>query len=63
MTMYRWLFPTLQPLRHLLEYLKEATGETPYHPAQRRSLRMLTNIAVKAFPQIPSRKTYRIEIS
>jgi Fe-S oxidoreductase len=62
MTMYRWLFPTIQPLRHLLEYLKEATGETPCHPAQRRSLRMLSNIALKAFPQIPSKKTYRIEI-
>lgn len=62
MTMYRWLFPTLQPLRHLLEYLKEATGEEPYHPAQRRSFYMLSNIAVKAFPKLPSRKTYRIEI-
>ena len=60
MTMYRWLFPTLQPLRHILEYLREATGEEPYHPAQRRSIHMLTNIARKAFPKIPSRKTYRI---
>jgi hypothetical protein len=60
--MYRWLFPTLQPLRHLLEYLKEATEGNAYHPAQRRSFFMLTNIARKAFPQIPSKKTYRIEI-
>lgn len=63
MTMYRWLFPTLQPLCHMLEYLKEATEGTAYHPAQRRSLRMLANITVKAFPKIPSRKTYRIEIT
>ncbi|RJP26326.1 MAG: (Fe-S)-binding protein [Actinobacteria bacterium] len=62
MTMYRWLFPTPQPLRHLLEYLKEATGEMPRHPAQKRSFFMLANIARKAFPQIPSRKTYRIDI-
>lgn len=60
MTMYRWLFPTLQPLRHMLEYLREATGEEAYHPAQRRSIHMLTNIARKAFPKIPSRKTYYI---
>jgi Fe-S oxidoreductase len=62
MTMYRWLFPTIQPLRHMLEYLKEATEEVACHPAQRRSLRMLANITLKAFPKIPSRKTYRIEI-
>jgi len=61
MTMYRWLFPTLQPLRHLLEYVREATGEEAYHPAQRRSLRMLANIILNAFPKIPSRKTYRIQ--
>ncbi len=61
-TMYRWLFPTLQPVRHLLEYFKEATEGTAYYPAQRRSLHMLANIAVKAFPQILSRKTYRIEV-
>jgi Fe-S oxidoreductase len=62
MTMYRWLFPTLQPLRHLLEYFKEATEGGSYHPAQKRSLFMLANITRKAFPRIPSRKTYRIEL-
>ena len=62
MTMYRWLFPTLQPLRHLLEYFKEATEGGTYHPAQKRSLFMLANITRKAFPRIPSRKTYRIEL-
>jgi len=62
LAMMRWLYPTAQPVRHLLEYLKEATGEAPYNPAPKRTLRMLGNVAVKAFPQMLSRKTYRIEI-
>jgi Fe-S oxidoreductase len=62
LSMMRWLYPTRQPVRHMLEYLKEATGEEPYHPAPRRTMRMLGNVAVKAFPQLISRKTYRIEI-
>jgi Fe-S oxidoreductase len=62
LAMMRWLYPTRQPVRHMLEYLKEATGEATYYPAPRRTLRMLGNVAVKAFPQLLSRKTYRIEI-
>jgi Fe-S oxidoreductase len=62
LSMMRWLFPTRQPVRHMLEYLKEATGEEPYHPAPRRTMRMLGNVAVKAMPQLVSRKTYRIDI-
>ncbi len=62
LSMMRWLYPTRQPVRHMLEYLKEATGEEPYHPAPRRTLRMLGNVVVKALPQLVSRKTYRIEI-
>ena len=63
LSLMRWLYPTRQPVRHLLEYLKEALGEEPYHPAPRRTLRMLGNVGVKAFPQLFSRRTYRIEIS
>jgi Fe-S oxidoreductase len=62
LSLMRWLYPTRQPLRHLLEYLKEALGEEPYHPAPRRTLRMLGNVGVKALPQLMSRRTYRIEI-
>jgi Fe-S oxidoreductase len=62
MAMMRWLYPGAPPVRHLLEYLAEATGEAPYLPASKRSLRMLVNVGVKAFPQLFSRKTYRIEI-
>jgi Fe-S oxidoreductase len=62
LAMMRWLYPGRQPVRHLLEYLKEATGEQPYHPAPRRTLRMLGNVAFKAFPRLLSRKTYRIEL-
>jgi Fe-S oxidoreductase len=62
MAMMRWLYPGTPPVRHLLEYLAEATGEAPYLPASKRSLRMLANVGVKAFPQLFSRKTYRIEI-
>jgi Fe-S oxidoreductase len=62
LAMMRWLYPTRQPVRHLLEYLKEATGEAAYHPASRRTLRMLANVGVNAFPQLLSRRTYRIEI-
>lgn len=61
-SLMRWLYPTRQPVRHLLEYLKEATGEAVAYPAPRRAVRMLSNIAVKAFPKLLSRQTYRIEI-
>jgi len=63
LSMMRWLYPTRQPVRHMLEYLKEAMGEEPYHPAPRRTLRMLGNVGVNALPQLLSRKTYRIEIT
>ncbi len=62
LAMMRWLFPTRQPVRHLLEYLKEALGEDPYYPAPRRTLRMFANVVRKAFPKLASRRTYRIEI-
>lgn len=62
LSMMRWLYPTRQPVRHLLEYLKEALGEPAYHPAPRRTLRMFGNVACKAFPKLASRRTYRIEI-
>ncbi len=58
----RWLYPTRQPVRHLLEYLKEATGEPVTYPAPRRALRMLGNIAVKALPKMLSHRTYRISL-
>ncbi len=32
LAMMRWLYPTRQPVRHLLEYLQEAMGEAPYLP-------------------------------
>ncbi len=60
LAMMRWLYPTRQPVLHLLEYLQEATGQEPYRPAARRTLRMLGNVAVKAFPKLFSRETYRI---
>jgi len=62
LAMMRWLYPTRQPVRHLLEYLKEAMGEEPYHPAPRRALRMLGNVAAKAFPKLASRRTYYMEV-
>ncbi|MGQ9536766.1 MAG: (Fe-S)-binding protein [Actinomycetota bacterium] len=60
-SLIRWLYPTRQPVRHLLEYLKEATGEAETYPASKRALRMLANIAVKALPKTLSPRTYRIE--
>jgi len=62
LAMMRWLYPGRQPVRHLLEYLQDAMGEQPYHPAPVRTLRMLGNVAAKAFPRLLSRKTYRIEV-
>ena len=62
LALMRWLYPTRQPVRHMLEYLQEATGMEPCYPAPRRGLRMLGNIAVKAFPKLFSSKTYRIEL-
>ncbi|MDY6793715.1 MAG: hypothetical protein SWK76_00310 [Actinomycetota bacterium] len=62
LTMMKWLYPTTQPVRHLLEYLKEAPGEEVDHPAQGRSFHILTNIVRNAFSKIASRKTYRLQI-
>lgn len=62
LAMMRLLYPGRQPVRHLLEYLQEAAGMEPYHPTSGRTLRMLGNVVRRAFPKLPSRKTYRIEI-
>ncbi len=62
LSLMRWLYPTRQPVRHLLEYLKEATGDPAYHPAPRRALRILANVTVKALPKMLSRRTYRIRM-
>ncbi len=59
LTLLHWLFPTGQPVRHLLEYLKEATGEKVYHPTRKRSLHMLFNIIANSFPNILSSRSYR----
>jgi hypothetical protein len=63
LAMMRWLYPTRQPVRHLLEYLQEAMGEQPYHPAPGRTLRMLGHVAANAFPSLLSRRTFRIEVN
>lgn len=60
LTLCRWLFPTLQPVRHSLEYLKEATGEGKRHPAQARTFYMMLNILAKAFPKMLSPRHYRV---
>jgi Fe-S oxidoreductase len=62
LTMFRWLYPTNQPVRHLLEYFKEAVGEEVDHLAQGRSFHILKNTVRYAFPKILSPRTYRIEI-
>jgi Fe-S oxidoreductase len=61
-TLFKWLYPTTQPIRHMLEYFKEAVGEEVDHPAQGRSFHILKNVVRYAFPQILSPRTYRIEI-
>lgn len=55
-----WLYPSRQPVRHLLEYLKEATGAGTFRPAQRRSFFMLLNILFKCFPLYLSTRTFRV---
>lgn len=62
LAMMRRLYPGRQPVRHMLEYLQEAMGMEPYHPAPGRTLRMLGHVMVKAFPKLLSRKTYLIEV-
>lgn len=61
-SLMRWLYPTRQPVRHLLEYLQEATGAPVHHPASRRALHLLGNITIKALPGMLSRRSYRIRI-
>jgi len=46
-----WLFPTLQPVRHMLEYLREATGEEVSHPAQGRTFSYAYEHHVQGFAQ------------
>jgi Fe-S oxidoreductase len=62
LSLMRWLYPTRQPVRHLLEYLKEAVEGASPHPADRRALRMLGKVATKALPKLFSRRTYFIEL-
>ncbi len=57
--MFRRLFPTRQPVRHVLEYLKAAAGEGEYCPGRKRSFHMLLNIAKNSFPKLFSTRTYR----
>lgn len=60
LTLCGWAFPTMQPVRHLLEYLQEATGEDVRHPARRRTFHMVLNIAYKALPKMLSPRHYRV---
>ncbi|MBN1773492.1 MAG: (Fe-S)-binding protein [Deltaproteobacteria bacterium] len=60
--MMRWLYPTRQPVRHLLEYLKQATGDATVHRTHARTLRMLANVVIHALPHLLSRETCRIEV-
>ncbi len=57
----RWLSPTRQPVRHLMEYVREAAGEKVYSPSQKRSVYMLLNIIFKALPRLLSPRSYRID--
>ncbi len=61
MSMMRWISPGTLPVRHLFEYICEATGNPIRLPASKRSLRMLTNVALKTLPRLLSQKTYRID--
>jgi len=46
----RLIFPSRQPARHVLEYVREACGEDSYNPGGRRALLMLFNILTRCFP-------------
>ncbi len=54
----RLVVPTRQPVRHVLEYVKEACGEDAHSPAGKRSFLMLLNILVKCFPGYLSRRRF-----
>lgn len=62
MSMVRWLYPGALPVRHMMEYLAEATGSSPRLPASMRSLHMLKNVASKTLPKLLSGKSWRIEL-
>jgi Fe-S oxidoreductase len=63
LSLMKWLYPVRQPVRHLMEYLREARGEeVPLRTARKRSLRMLANISVKAILKMASRKTFRLRV-
>jgi len=54
----RLVVPTRQPVRHVLEYVKDSCGENAVRPAGKRSLLMLSNILAKSFPGYLSRRRF-----
>lgn len=58
----RRTFPTAQPVRHVLEYLKAAACGEEYSPARKRSFFMLLNIVANSFPKLFSSRTYRYPV-
>ncbi len=56
----RFIVPTRQPVRHVLEYVKEACGEGSHNPTKKRCVQMLLNILVKCFPKYLSSRRFWI---
>jgi len=54
----RLIVPTRQPVRHVLEYVREACSEGSYGPSRRRAFLMLCNILAKCFPRYLSRRRF-----
>lgn len=56
----RLLIFSRQPVRHMLEYVKESRGEEDYNPTKKRCVQMLLNILVKCFPKYLSSRRFWI---
>ncbi len=56
----RLVIPSGQPVRHVLEYVREACGEGTGNPLKKRYLAMLINILANCFPKYLSSRRFWI---
>jgi len=60
LNMCRLFLPSRQPVRHMLEYVKESCGEGSYNPTRKRCVQMMLNILFKCFPKYLSARRFWI---
>lgn len=63
LAMCSWLIPTFQPVRHVLEYFKEASEGIAQSHCKKRTFFIMTNIIKNAFPSLLSKNRFFLDES